>query len=351
MVSMKTARSHALFSLTAAGLLWGTSVPLTKAALGGLGPLWLTAVRFALAGLLLLLVFRPRLRGLRPGLVVWGAVGYGGVVAVQNVGLAMTSVTHTALLLGAVPMVVALLAVVVEKARVGLLAWGGFALSAAGIALVAGAGGGASSLLGDALVLVSVLMGAGFTLVQARLLTGTDVVAASAAQFLSSAALAAPIALVFEGVPHVTAAPPGSLLAAGALAVAGTVLPYTLFAFGQTGVPAQVAGVFLNLETLVAASLGVVAFGEPLAPVQAMGAGILLVGIVLSAGRGAGEPVSVPEPALEPASEPALEPAALAPVGVPAPALRLVTAPATAVGGWSTDWYDEGWDAPAREAA
>jgi drug/metabolite transporter (DMT)-like permease len=336
MVRMKTARTHALLALTAAGLLWGTSVPLTKAALGGFGPLWLTTVRFGLAGLLLLVVFRPRLRGLRPALVGWGAVGYGGVVAVQNLGLEMTSVTHAALLLGAVPVMVALLAVVFEGARVGLLAWGGFALSSAGIALVAGAGGGPASLAGDGLVLVSVLIGAAFTLVQARLLPGTDVVAASAAQFLSSALLAVPLALAFEGVPRVAAMPSGSFLAAGGLVVIGTVFPYTLFAFGQTGVPSHVAGVFLNLETLIAAALGVMVFGEPMAVAQAMGAGVLLTGIVLSAGRKQAGPAPEPRPVPEP-------------VAGAAPSVRLVLEPAGALGGragagWDTEWDD-------REAA
>jgi drug/metabolite transporter (DMT)-like permease len=287
---MNTARNQALIALTAAGLLWGTSVPLSKAALGGFGPAWLTVVRFAVAAVVLLAVLRPRMRGnVRPALVLWGALGYGGCILVQNIGLGMTSVTHAALLIGAVPVIVAALAVVFDGARVSLIAWAGFVLSLAGIAVVAGAGGGDASLAGDGLVLLSVLVGSAFTILQARLLAGQDVIAASAAQFLASAVVILPIAVLTEGLPTVHgfdgAGWSGStLLAAAGLATIGTVFPYTLFAFGQTGVAPQIAGAFLNLETLVAALLGATLFGEPTSIGQGIGALALLGGIYLSTG-------------------------------------------------------------------
>jgi O-acetylserine/cysteine efflux transporter len=292
-----TTRNQALIALSAAGLLWGTSVPLSKAALTGFGPGWLTVLRFGVAGLILLAVLRPRLRDVRPALVFWGAVGYGSCVAVQNVGLTRTSVTHAALLIGAVPMMVAVMAVIFDKARVRATAWAGFGLSLAGIAVVAGSGGGSASLLGDGLVLLSVAIGSGFTIVQARMLPGQDVIAVSAAQFLASAAIVAPIALVTEGIPGPasTGWSTSALLAAAALATIGTVLPYTLFAIGQTGVPAQVAGAFLNLETLVAAMIGVALFGEAVGVGQALGAVALLVGIYVSTVIGE-RPVAVTEP-------------------------------------------------------
>jgi O-acetylserine/cysteine efflux transporter len=279
-----TTRNQALIALTAAGLLWGTSVPLSKAALPAFGPGGLTVFRFAIAGLVLIAVFRPRLRDVRPALVFWGALGYGGCIAVQNIGLTRTSVTHAALLIGAVPVMVAVLAVIFDRAKVGMPAWLGFGLSMAGIAVVAGSGGGEASLTGDALVLLSVLIGSGFTIVQARMLPGQDVIAVSAAQFLASALIVAPIAAVVEGVPVPGAVDwtPTALLAGMALAIVGTVLPYTFFAIGQTGVAAEVAGVFLNLETLVAALLGVLLFGEAMGLGQVVGAVVLLGGIYLS---------------------------------------------------------------------
>jgi drug/metabolite transporter (DMT)-like permease len=284
-----TTRNQALIALATAGLLWGTSVPLSKTALTGFGPGWLTVIRFAVAGLILMAVLRPRLRDVRPALVIWGAFGYGACIAIQNIGLTRTSVTHAALLVGAVPVLVAVMAVIFDRARVRPVAWAGFGLSLAGIAVVAGSGGGSASLLGDALVFTSVLLGSGFTIIQARLLPGQDVIAVSAAQFLASAALIAPIALLTEGIP--APGPAGwstsAVLATAALATIGTVLPYTLFAIGQTGVAPQIAGAFLNLETLVAALLGATLFGEAMGVGQAAGGVALLAGIYLSTVLGA----------------------------------------------------------------
>ena len=57
---MNTNRRHAVAALIAAGLLWGTTVPLSKLALEWLSPGWLTVVRFGLAAAVLLAVARRR---------------------------------------------------------------------------------------------------------------------------------------------------------------------------------------------------------------------------------------------------------------------------------------------------
>src|SRR5258705_308858 len=182
---MNTNRRHAVAALIAAGLLWGTTVPLSKLALEWLAPGWLTVVRFGLAAAILLAVARPR--GGRGG----GAPGAGG-------GL--------------------------------VLAW---------------------------LLLSARARGA-----QGRLRAGRDPIAVTAVQFRGAALASLPVAALSEGVP---AAPAGAgvVLAVVALALAGTLLPVTLFAFGQSRGSAQGAGAFLNLEPLVGAIAGAVVVGDP----------------------------------------------------------------------------------------
>ena len=117
---MNTNRRHAVAALVAAGLLWGTTVPLSKLALQWLAPGWLTVVRFGLAAAVLLPVARRRgasgsrrgRRALQAKVLFSGAIGYGGTVIVQNAGITRTSVTHAALLIGAVPVLVAIIAAV-----------------------------------------------------------------------------------------------------------------------------------------------------------------------------------------------------------------------------------------------
>ena len=72
------------------------------------------------------------------------------------------------------------------------------------------------------------------------------------------------------------------MVAVAGLALAGTALPFWLFAFGQARVPAQLAGAFVNLEPLVGAITGWLAFGEAAALDQLLGAAAVLLGIAIS---------------------------------------------------------------------
>lgn len=270
-------------ALVVAGLAWGGSVPLSKVGLEWLAPGWLTFARFGAAALVLLIaVPRPALRAAFTGrVVVSGMLGYGGSVLLQNAGIARTSVTHAALLIGAVPVLVAIIAALWQHAVARPVAWAGFALSLAGVAAITGGHGGGATGAGDALVLASALFSATVTVAQGRLLEHRDPVAVTAVQFAGAAFVALPFAVTTEGLP---AAPAGSgaVLAVAGLTAIGTLLPFTLFAYGQRRVSAEVAGAFLNLEPLVGAVAGVVAFGDPAGPRQLAGGAAIVAGIALS---------------------------------------------------------------------
>ena len=73
-------------------------------------------------------------RGLRdaltPGIAAAGAIGFGVVILLQNAGIERTSVSHAALLVGAVPVMVALLAAGLGHGTARPLAWAGYARGA-----------------------------------------------------------------------------------------------------------------------------------------------------------------------------------------------------------------------------
>src|SRR3954470_24538352 len=141
---MSLVRRHSsLVALLAAGLLWGLTVPLSKLVLEWLDGGWLTVVRFELAAPLLALAGRRHLRAaLTPRVLFAGAVGYGVVIVLQNAGIGSTSVSHAALIVGAVPALVAMIAAVTGPSSTGPAAWLGFALALAGVGIVGGGGGG-----------------------------------------------------------------------------------------------------------------------------------------------------------------------------------------------------------------
>ena len=276
-------RRYALIALIASGVLWGGSVPLSKVALGWLDPAWLTFARFMIAALVLGLVARRQLRAaLSWRVAVGGALGFGACVILQNTGIARTSVSHASVLMGVAPVLVALTSLAAGQGRATRREWLSFGLSLLGIALIAGGGGGGASLEGDVLVLVSVLLSAGLIAAQPRLLEGRDPAALTAIQFAAAAGFALPLALSSGHLPSapVTAGP---VVAFATLALAGTVLPFWLFAFGQAKVRPQLAGAFVNLEPVVGAGIGWVLFANPIGPGSILGVTAVLTAIVLAA--------------------------------------------------------------------
>jgi O-acetylserine/cysteine efflux transporter len=318
---MNNSRRLVFAALISAGVLWGTTVPLSKVALAWLPPAGLAFVRFALAATLLMFFRRSQLRAAAsPAILISGALGYGGSVVLQNFGIERTSVTHAALLIGATPVVVAVLAAVCGHGVARPVAWLGFSMSLAGVGVIAAGKGGGASIGGDGLVLAGQFASAAFTVAQTRLLRGRDPVAVTGLQLMAAAVVTAPVVLLTGGL-HAGPVSAGPVLATVALVLAGTVGPTTLFTFAQTAVPADVAGAFLNLEPLVGAIAGTVLFANPVGLVQLAGGAAILAGIGLSSldavRGGRGDPAEA-EPAVIAAPEPALAAPALAGIGAAA---------------------------------
>jgi O-acetylserine/cysteine efflux transporter len=280
---MKSTHRSALLALCIAGTFWGLTVPLSKLALGWLAPAWLAAVRFLIAAPILALIGRRGLRAaVTPMVLATGTAGYGAVILLSNAAIERTSVSHAAVIGGVVPMLVALIAAGTRRDRTSPAAWAGYGIALLGVVLIAAGSGGGATAGGDALMLVSAVLSAVFIFIQPRVLAGRDAAAVTAVQFAGGALLALPLALLREGVPAAPHAA-GPVIAFAALIVAGTLLPYWLFARGQAQVSAQLAGAFVNLEPLVGAAIGWVAFGNAAGTPQLLGATAVLLGIILSA--------------------------------------------------------------------
>ncbi len=280
---MATNRRYAVIALITAGLLWGASVSLSKVALGWLDPAWLTVGRFLIAGIVLACVARGRLRAALswPSLLA-GALGFGACVALQNAGIANTSVSHASVLMGVAPALVAVSSLMAGHGNASRREWLSYGLSLAGIGLIASGGGGGANVGGDLLVLFSVVLSAGFIAVQPGLLEGRDPAALTAVQFFAAAGFVLPLALASGPLPTAPAGV-GAPLAFAALSVAGTVVPFWLFAYGQSRVRPQLAGAFVNLEPVVGAAIGWVLFSDPFGPAALIGALAVIAGIVMAA--------------------------------------------------------------------
>ena len=118
---------------------------------------------------------------------------------------------------------------------------------------------------------------------QPRMLAGRDPVAVTAVQLAAAAVGAVPAALLVDGVPGTALPALVPTAAMAGLAVGGTLVPFTLFAWAQARVSPEIAGAFLNLEPLVGVVLGAVAFGDPVGAAQIVGGLAILAGIALNA--------------------------------------------------------------------
>src|SRR5258708_19040203 len=196
---MTNSRRLVFPALIAAGILWGTTVPLSKLALAWMAPGWLAFARFALAAAVLMVASRRRLRGaVSPAILISGGIGYGGSVLRQNVGIERTSVTHAALRIGATPVLIAITAAALRHSVARPLAWTGFAMSLVGVGFIASGQGSGSSLGGDGLVMAAQLVSAWLTVSQARLLRRRGPVAVTGLQLMAAAVIVLPIALATE---------------------------------------------------------------------------------------------------------------------------------------------------------
>jgi O-acetylserine/cysteine efflux transporter len=285
--SLAGSRRAALAALALAGLAWGLTVPLSAVGLRWLGPAWLVALRFGLGAIVLGLAGRRRLRAaLRPRVLLWGAAGYGAMVLLQVEAIRLTGVSQVALVSGTVPGLVALLAIFHRRRLPAASVALGMAGAVGGIALTSGGAGG--TLSGDGLLLLSSLVAAAWVMAQPSLLDGAGTAAVTGVQMAAAALTALPVAVLSEPLPG--SPRPGAVLAVAALVLLGTLLPFTLYAWGRTRVSDELAGAFFNLEALVGWVLGVLAFHDPFGPRGMLGVLLVLGGIVLIAAEPGEDP-------------------------------------------------------------
>ena len=273
----------AMPALASAGVLWGVSFLFGKWALEEMGPAHVTLLRFSLASAALLPY--ALLKGVWPwrrDLPLFLLVGFLTVPAtflVQFWGLSLTGATVAALIVGCGPPIVAFFASLFLGERLGKTGWSAIGASTLGVALAVARPGVSNHWLGDALVLLSLLAVVGWVLLGKRLGDGYPAVPATAWILTFGTLTLVQEALLWEGVPRLDL----TLLGWASVLVLGlgcSAVTYALWNWGVARVPASRAGIFLNLEPLVGALLGILVLGEAWGPATIVG-GALIVGAAL----------------------------------------------------------------------
>lgn len=266
----------AFLALTLSGLCWGLGFPLGKFVLTETDAAHMVLLRFATAAIAAapFAFARAETRALfRSPVILAAGAFYGIAFMVQFEGLAHVSVTLAALLVGAMPALIAVSAKLLGE-KVSRASWLGVAAATLGAALIAGKPDGAGSPLGVALSLGSLFIFLAWLLTLRRAPPSPTPMAIPAVTVIIAAFTVLPIALFMHGPPKLDLSPPvwAAIVGQGVLA---TLVATAAWQFGSARVDAASAGVFINIEPLMGACIGVMLFGDHLS--FALGVGGLLI--------------------------------------------------------------------------
>lgn len=271
-------------ALAGAGVLWGASFPLGKLALGHVGPGWLVIYRFVL-GFAVLAPFvdwRALRLERRDVLALVGTAFLVGpaMFLVQFEGLARTTASSAALLVATLPPMMALGGALLDRERPSRLTLYGIAMASVGVALMTGVPGPGRSLLGDALVFISLIVSVAWTLTTRRIVWRLGALRVTVLQFLLGAAWMLPFALIREGSPPIGLSTSTAWIIL-ALGVACTAASFALWNWGLQHSEAARAGIFGNIEPVVGAAIGVLILGDVLGPWAVVGGLIAIAAATL----------------------------------------------------------------------
>ncbi|MGA9062179.1 MAG: EamA family transporter [Terracidiphilus sp.] len=296
-----------------AGTLWGTGFYFGRLALDEMNVEHMVLYRFLFAcvGMAPVMVsHRVRLTGGETRtLLLAAAFGIPIQFLLQFHGLALTTVSHASLMVGAMPVLLAAAAALFAGERLDWVGWLALCGSTVGAAMVVLGGNRATSgretpsLAGDLLVIASLMVALAWILLSKKLMQTHSPPVVTAYTIYSGTAmlviwiagswLLAPLTHEkIEPMPfaHVSATAWIALAISGLLCTATTTLMWN---WGIHHVPASRAGVFLNIEPVLGSVLGVELLGERLGPYAWLGGALILAAAITLTARG-----HEPEPAV-----------------------------------------------------
>jgi drug/metabolite transporter (DMT)-like permease len=279
-------------SAAAAAVLFGASVVAVRVAVRDVPPVSLAVLRFGQGGLLLaaiLLVAAPR--HLRVG---WGRLPVFGLLGLVlfvlfpltfNVGLQYTEASRGAVMLATMPIWSALLGRVAgERLTRPQLAGVGLSVVGIGLAFLEPGrvnGGDAMTLVGDGLLLLTGLLGAVYGLIAKRVLAADSPATVTTYAMLFGAVLLLPVALAEGMVPAIGRVDGQVLGLVVFLGVLGGAAAFFLWTWALSRLtPTQVA-VYVNLNPIVAALLGILLLGERRTGLFLLGFAAVIAGVLL----------------------------------------------------------------------
>jgi drug/metabolite transporter (DMT)-like permease len=273
-----------ILALLGAVTIWGSTFVITKFLLSDIGPFMVIGLRLTIS-LLVITPFAMR-HGFHWKMIVekrfllFGLTGIALYFGLSNTGLDRSTAANAALIQAANPAAVALLSVMFLQEKITWQRAMGIGLSILGVLLISGipSTDGQSTLVGNLLIVGSVIAWAIYT-VQGKKLTGnTDPLAATTASFYTGLIWLAPfifLELRQSGFPFIS---PLSWLAIAYLGIFASALAYFLWNDALRSVDASIAGPFINLIPIIGLIFSILV-GERIFTIQIIGGLIAITGV------------------------------------------------------------------------
>jgi drug/metabolite transporter (DMT)-like permease len=276
-------------------LIWGATFVVVKQALRDVSPILFLALRFSLASVALLILFRGSLRhtrnaarSLRGGMLA-GVFLFAGY-SFQTVGLQFTTAPKSAFLTGLTTVMVPVLAAIVYRTRPHPREMAGVFVATAGMALMTLPSGLDAVNRGDLLTIGCAVCYGAHILTLARFSTDASFEIVAVTQIVVSALLGWSLYRWLE-TPHIHWSPPVwvAIVVTGLFA---TALAFALQTWAQRYTTPTRTGLIFMLEPLFAWITSYLLTGETLTRRGAAGAGLILAGILVVEIKAEAKPAS-----------------------------------------------------------
>jgi drug/metabolite transporter (DMT)-like permease len=277
-----------------ASSLWGCGFFFGKIALVQMNVGTMVLYRFLFATLALtplLLLHRPRFTRADWGLLLLASfLGIPLQFLIQFSGLALTTVSHASLMVGTMPVILAIGATLFAHERMDRTGWFALAVSTMGATLIAlgarnATGANCPTLAGDLLVVLSLVIALAWILLNKRLMQRHSPITVTAYGIAcGTAMLLVCVPVLYRhpfGPSHLSAISLRAWLALAASGLLCTASTTLLWNWGLTQVPASQAGVLLNMEPLIGSLLGVFLLHESLGPSARTGGALILAAALM----------------------------------------------------------------------
>lgn len=278
-------------SCALAGCCWGTGFFFGKIALTRLSVDHMVLYRFLFACLGLAPMLRPAHLNRKDWTLLLTAAFLGIPLQflIQFYGLSLTTVSHAALMVGTMPVILALGAVIFAHEHLDWKGWLALAGSTTGVALITLSGSRhpsahGPSLIGDLLVVFSLIIALGWVLISRDLMHRHPPITITVYTIFTGTIMLALWIIPTAGLPPIHGLAPKIWIACAAGGLVCTSASTFLWNWGIHRVPASRAGVFLNIEPALGSILGVEVLGDKLGPAAWLGGALILTAaIVLTA--------------------------------------------------------------------